>query len=374
MKRLTSFISGCVQRRWGTLLFASVTLCPFTSFGQQFQETDLVANASQTGVKVVDVDPNVVNAWGIARSSAGPWWISDEGKGVSTIYNASGQDAPPVLVTIPSAGQAPAGSPTGIVFNGSSDFEVAPGKPGIFIFATFDGTIAAWNPGVNPTVAIQKVKLPQGSVLTGLTIAEDEGQRMLYATDVREGGIRVFDTNFKPAETKRREFRDNHLPAKFVPFNIQNIGGNLYVSFAEQNQAKTFVNPGANLGAVGVFSPDGKLLFSFERGQWFDAPWGIVQAPSDFGAFSHSILVGQFGSGQIVAFDAVTGRFQGALQDQNGQPIQHDGLWALAFGAGNTNSGPANGLFFNAGPNAGTAGLFGFLTPVAADLTQGNDQ
>ena len=111
-----------------------------------------------------------------------------------------------------------------------------------------------------------------------------------------------------------------------------------------------------------------------ERGSWLDAPWGVVEAPSDFGIFSHSILVGQFGSGQIVAFDSVTGHFQGLLQDQNGQVIQHDDLWGLAFGAGNANSGAANALFFNAGLNEGKAGLFGFLTPVASDLTQGNDQ
>src|SRR6516165_6918807 len=140
MIKLTSLLSRCLQTRRGGLILASLALSPVASFAQQYQETDLVANASQPGVTTVD--PHLVDPWGIARSSAGPWWVSDQDKGVSTIYNASGKPAPPVLVTIPSAGQAPAGSPTGVVFNGSSDFAVEAGKPAIFVFATFDGTIA----------------------------------------------------------------------------------------------------------------------------------------------------------------------------------------------------------------------------------------
>ena len=372
MRKLTSALPDLIPSRCIAFTFSCLTLSPLTGLAQQYQETDLVANSSQQ--KVVDVDPNVINPWGIARSSAGPLWISDEGKGVSSIYNGSGQDAPPVLVTIPSAGQSPNGSPTGIVFNGSSDFEVEPGKPAIFIFATFDGTISGWNPQANPTVAIQKVKATPGSVLTGATIAEVNGTRFLFVADIHSGKIRVFDSNFNPVETQPTVFRDTHLPPDFVPFNIQNIGGNLYVTFARQNQTKNFVTTGPHLGAVDVFSAEGAVLQRLQRGSWFNAPWGVVEAPSDFGIFSHSILVGQFGGGEIAAFDAITGRLQGLLQDQNGQIIQHDDLWALAFGAGNANSGPANALFFNAGINEGKAGLFGFLAPVASDLTQGNDQ
>lgn len=372
MIKLTSLPSNSLQTRKRTLVLASLMLSPLASFGQQYQETDLVGNTSQSGVKTVD--PNLVNPWGIARSSTGPWWVGDEGKGVSTIYNASGQPAPPVLVTIPSAGQAPAGSPTGVAFNGSSDFAVESGKPAIFIFATFDGSICGWNPQVNATVAIQKVQPTPGSVLTGATIAENKGARFLYVTDVHEGNIRVFDTNFSPVKIADDAFRDGQLSKKFVPFNIQNIGGNLYVAFARQNKAKSFVDLGAHLGAVAIFSPDGHLLLSLQRGSWFNAPWGMTLASTDFGSFSHSILVGQFGSGQIAAFDAVTGNFQGTLQDQNGQAIAHPGLWGIAFGAGNTNSGAPNQLFFNVGTDQGQGGLFGFFSPVAADLTQGNDQ
>jgi len=353
------------------LTISWLALSPLTTFAQQYQQTNLVSNSSQPGV--VTVDPNLINPWGIARGSTGAWWLSDKGKGVATIFNGSGQPAAPTLVTIPSAGQAPAGSPTGIVFNGSTDFDVASGEPGIFIFATFDGTISAWNPAVNPTVAIVKVNAKPGSVLTGATIAESKGNRFLYVTDLHEGKIRVFDTSFSPVKNEP-EFRDDHLPAKFVPFNIQNIGGNLLVAFANENPAKNFVTFGADLGAVDVFSPEGNLLLRLERGSWFNAPWGLVQASTDFGTFSHSILVGQFGSGEIAAFDAITGHFQGNLEDANSKVISIPGLWGIAFGAGNANSGAPNQLFFNAGIDQQMGGLFGFLAPVASDLTQGNDQ
>ena len=364
---------------WGhrslTLILASATLLPVMSFAQQYQETDQVSNAGGQGATFVD--PHLLNAWGLARSSTGVWWVADQAAGVATLYNGEGiavnaQGAPqPLVVTIPHAGQGVSG-PTGLVFNGSSDFEIEPGKPGIFIFPSRDGTISAWNPQVNPTVAIQKVQAAPGSVLTGGTIAEVNNQRFLFVADVHQGKIRVFDKNFQPVPTAPEAFEDERLPANFVAFNVQNIGGNIYVAFAQQNQAKNFVNIGPGLGAVDVFSPDGVLSQHLETNSSMNAPWGIVQAPGDFGSFSHSILVGQFGGGPILAFDPVTGRFQGELRDQNNNIISHPGLWGLAFGAGNTNSGGANQLFFNVGTP--TSGLHGFFAPVAGDLTQGNDQ
>jgi uncharacterized protein (TIGR03118 family) len=371
MKKLTFFNGRPFWPRLLALSLALAGLLPSTSVAQQYQETDLVANSSQPGI--VTVDPNLVNPWGISRSSTGPWWVSDEGKGVATLYNGSGV-AQSLIVTIPQSGQNPTGTPTGIVFNGSSDFAVESGKPAVFIFAAFDGTISAWNPEANATVAIQKVQATTGSVLTGATIAQSNGQNLLYVTDVHEGKIRVFDTNFSSVKIPDDAFRDHGLPDKFVPFNVQNIGGNLYVAFAQQNAAKNFVTPGADLGAVVVFSPEGHALHRLERGSWFNAPWGLVQASTDFGTFSHSILVGQFGSGEILAFDAVTGQFEGKLEDQNSNVITHPGLWGIAFGAGSANSGAPNQLFFNVGTDQEKGGLFGFFSPVAADLTQGNDQ
>jgi uncharacterized protein (TIGR03118 family) len=375
MTKRSFLISFFMRRRCLAFILAGATLAPLTSFAQQYQETDQVSNVGGLGAKFID--PHLLNPWGIARSSTGAWWVSDQVAGVATLYNGDGiavnaQGAPqPLVVTIPHDGQGVSG-PTGLVFNGSSDFDVEAGKPAVFIFASRDGTISAWNPKVNPTVAIEKVKAAPGSVLTGATIAEIRGEHFLFVADVHQGKIRVFDKNFHEVQFPAEAFDDDRV-RNFIPFNIQNIGGHLYISFAQQNQAKNFVNLGAGLGAVDVFALDGQLLQRLETGPLLNAPWGIVLAPTDFGTFSHSILVGQFGSGQILAFDAITGRFQGQMRNQDNNIISIPGLWGIAFGAGNTNSGGANQLFFNAGVNK-TGGLHGFFAPVSSDLTQGNDQ
>jgi uncharacterized protein (TIGR03118 family) len=371
MKKLTSLANRPFGLALVALSLTGAGLLPCPASAQQYQETNLVANTSESGATTVD--PNLVNPWGISRSSTGVWWVSDQAKGVATLYNGSGV-AQSLVVTIPQSGQNATGTPTGMVFNGSSDFAVASGDPAVFIFAGFDGTISAWNPKANATVAIQKVQATPGSILTGATIAESKGQNLLYVTDVHEGKIRVFDTNFSAVKFPEDAFKDDHLSAKFVPFNVQNIGGNLYVAFARQNAAKNFVDFGAGQGTVDIFSAEGNLLLRLQRGSWFNAPWGLVQASTDFGTFSHSIIVGQFGSGEITAFDAVTGQFEGKLEDQNSNPISIPGIWALSFGAGNANSGAPNQLFFSAGTDQGAGGLFGFFSPVAADLTQGSDQ
>jgi uncharacterized protein (TIGR03118 family) len=294
------------------------------------------------------------------------------------------------VVTIPPSVPPPSiGTPTGVVFNGSAnDFRVAP--PGVaqtfFLFVSLDGTISGWDPAANPTTAITKVSTK--SVFTGATIAQIGNERFLYVADLKDAKITVYDSNFKEVAIGERHFdddmgfdddneeafEDHELPRGFAPFNIQNIGGDLYVAYAKQDQAKTFVTAGTGLGFVDVFSPRGRLLMRLEHGNWFNAPWGLTLAPSDFGTFSHRILVGQFGSGEILAFDAVTGRFQGKLNDQNNQVIAMTGLWGLAFGAGDQTSGAANTLFFNEGLNGGNDGLFGTLTPIATDIESGNGQ
>jgi uncharacterized protein (TIGR03118 family) len=358
-------------RRALIITSAFLVSLPAVSIAQQYQETDLVTPTQ---------DPNLKNPWGIARGTGGPWWVSDNVTGVSTLYNGAGVNQG-LVVTIPHTPQTSAGSPTGIVFNGSSDFAVTPGNPGVFIFASLDGTISAWNPGVDLTAAIQKVAGSTTSTLTGATIAQIGSKRFLYVADLQAGGITVYDTNFKPVNLAPGAFQDSHVPLGFAPFNIQNIGNNLYVAYAQQDSAKTFVNFGAGLGFVDVFSPAGQFLTQLQAGDWFNAPWGLVLAPSDFGTFSHKILVGQFGTGQILAFDDVTGAFEGQLRDQNNKVISIGGpgaLWSLAFGDGEPNSDPAgqpgNALYFTAGPDFPNGGLFGTLTPVAADLTQGSDQ
>jgi uncharacterized protein (TIGR03118 family) len=382
MKTNSHLNAGFLRRRALTFVSACVLASPAALFAQQYQKTNLVSDLGTLGAHTVD--PKLKNPWGIARGPSGnPWWVSDEKSGVSTLYNAQGTPANVLnpganglVVTIPPSVPPPSiGTPTGVVFNGSAnDFRVAP--PGVaqtfFLFVSLDGTISGWDPAANPTTAIRKVSTK--SVLTGATIAQIGADRFLYVADLKAGKIRVYDSNFQPVEVDEDAFDDDHLPPGFAPFNIQNIGGDLYVAYAKQDQAKTFVTSGTGLGFVDVFSPRGRLLMRLEHGDWLNAPWGLTLAPSDFGTFSHRILVGQFGSGEILAFDAVTGQFQGKLNDQKNRVIAMTGLWGLAFGAGDQTSGPANTLFFNEGLNGGNDGLFGTLTPIAADIDPGNGQ
>ena len=393
MKRNSHLDLGFLRRRTLSFVSACVLASPAALFAQQYQQTNLVSDLGTLGAQTVD--PNLRNPGGIARGPSGnPWWVSDERSGVATLYNAQGKPANPLnpggnglVVTIPSATSPPSvGTPTGVVFNGSAnDFRVAP--PGVgqtfFLFVSLDGSISGWDPAANPTTAITKVSTK--SVFTGATIAQIGDERFLYVADVKDAMIKVYDSDFKQIAVGEHHFgdgtgfapeafEDEELPPGFAPFNVQNIGGNLYVAYAKQNEAKTFVTSGPGLGFVDVFSRRGQLLLRLEHGNRFNAPWGLTLAPSDFGTFSHLILVGQFGSGEILAFNAVTGRFQGKLRDQNNNSIVLKGLWGLAFGAGDQTSGPANTLFFNEGLNGGSDGLFGTLTPIAADIDPGNGQ
>ena len=381
MKNANYIDPRSLRRRALEVISACVLFLPATLIAQQYNETDLVSDTKIEGTN--PPDPNLKNPWGIARGTTSPWWVSDNMAGVSTLYDGSGVKQM-LTVTIPHTPETAMGSPTGIVFNGSTDFAIpmglpGAGLPGLFIFVSIDGTISAWNPGLpNRNAAIPVVPGSTKAVLTGATIAELEGHRYLYVADLEAGKIKVYDADFEAVKFDEDSFSDDEIPREFAPFNVQNIGGNLYVAYAKQNQTKTFVDFGAGLGFVDVFSPRGRLLMRLEHGDWFNAPWGLTLAPTDFGAFSHKVIVGQFGSGEILAFDAITGRFEGKFENPNNSVISINGLWALAFGDGVPSSDPLNqpdnALFFTAGPNFGHDGLFGTLTPVKADLTQGNDQ
>jgi uncharacterized protein (TIGR03118 family) len=345
------------------LLTLTVGLSAQQTPTQHYKQTILVADTPGTGTVT---DPNLVNAWGISRSSTSPWWVSDNGTGKATLYNGAGTPFPvasPLVVTIPSGDPSAnaTGTPTGQIFNGTPGFRLSNGNPAAFLFVTEDGTLQGWNGGNTATI----VKNSHGaSVYKGMAIAAIGPSYYIYAADFRKGRIAVFDSWFNPVQLGRQAFRDPFIPRSFAPFNIQNIGGNLYVAFALPDSERHDEVDGAGLGFVDVFSPLGRLLMRLEYGAWFNAPWGLTQAPSDFGEFSHDILCGQFGSGQIVAFDPVTGRFKGLLYNTANAPITIDGLWGLNFGADSTNSGPATTLFFAAGPGGEQHGYFGTITAV----------
>jgi uncharacterized protein (TIGR03118 family) len=378
----------------------ALSLFPTLALAQHYQQTNLVSNVPVTPAASV-TDPNLQNAWGLVHGPTTPWWISNNAGGTSTLYNTSGlnpenpagQTPAPVLVPvtivalnapggapgngvkIPNAPSQPApGSPTSVMYNGSTtDFLLAPGKPAVFLFVTEDGTIQGWNSGVNATTAVIEVDNSQvpnknnGAVYKGATIAEIGGSEYILAANFRSGRIDVFDSNFKPVSVPEEAFHDDGIPQGFAPFNVQGIGPNIYVTFAQQDSAKHDPVAGAGLGYVVVFDGQGKNIAHLEHGDWFNAPWGVVLAPADFGEFSHALLVGNFRGGTVAAFNPRTGRFIGNVLNAGGATVNIDGLWALAFGNGGA-SGPGSTLFFTAGPDNETNGLFGTLTPVTSEL------
>ena len=332
---------------------------------QHYSQTNLVSNVSANAPKT---DANLVNGWGLARSSGGPWWVSDNGTGKSTLYDGTGTPQA-LVVTVP-------GAPTGTVFNGSSSFTLAPGKPAAFLFASEDGTISGWNPGVNATVA-QIAVTTANAVYKGLAIGSVNGVLRLYAADFHAGRVRMFDANFQEITASKGRGDDDDeggffgSPRGLAPFNIQNIGGTLYVAFAKQDSAKHDEVDGAGLGLVGAFTTSGRFIRWFEHVSDLNAPWGMAIAPSDFGAFSHHLLVGQFGSGQILAFNLETGAYAGKMIDAAGNTLAIEGLWGISFG-NDAKAGPATTLYFAAGPNGEANGLFGSLTAVSTDNFLGN--
>lgn len=345
-------------------------VCVIPATAQHFTIKNLV---SDTGAGGTIKDPNLVNAWGMSRSSGSPWWVSDNGTNLSTLYLGDGTIAP-LVVSVP-------GGPTGTVFNGTTDFPVN-GKPSAFIFATEAGTILAWNGGTAAT----QVGANSNAIYKGLARATIHGENYLYAADFHHGAIDVYDKDFQyvpksvlhSKDQGDHALRDCHpfsLPgegwAGFAPFNIQNIGGNLFVAFAKQDADKHDEVDGPGLGVVASFTPEGRLIRVFRHGKWLNAPWALAEAPGDFGPFSHTLLVGNFGSGQIAAYNEQTGRFLGLFQDAAGSPLYIDGLWGLSFG-NDSKAGLATTLYFTAGPNGESHGLFGSLNPVATDLTEGN--
>jgi uncharacterized protein (TIGR03118 family) len=326
---------------------------------QHYQQTNLVSDVPGLAAKT---DPHLVNPWGIARSQTSPWWVADNGTGVSTLYDGSGQPLSLVVTIPPPPGGTGPSTPTGIVFNGSSDFNVAPGKPARFIFVTQDGTISGWNPAADPTNAIIKVNNSGSAIYTGATIAQRAGANFLYVANFHGGTVDVFDANFTPVTLSTGAFKDPSMPEGFAPFNVQNVNGTIYVAFAKQDEDKEDEVAGAGLGFVAAFDPDGNLRMRLRSGQWMNAPWGIALAPADFGKLGNRLLVGQFGSGEIATFDARNGNFLGLLHGPQG-PLVIEGLWGLEFGNGSA-AGPANTLFFAAGIDDEEHGLFGTITPI----------
>lgn len=319
-------------------------------------------------IKAEHTDPNLVNAWGLVFNPSSAVWISDTGSGLSTLYKGLG-DTVPLVVKIPG------GSPTGIVYNGNDAFTVSKGgasQPSSFIFATEHGRISGWNYQVDPANAVTKVDNGQktGAVYKGLAIVDTGvAEPILYAADFHNGRIDVFDRDFNVVAPLTGKFTDPRLPAGFAPFGIQNIEGDLYVTYAKQDAARRDAVHGAGLGFVDVYDPNGKLLRRLVSRGHLNAPWGLAKAPADFGKFSNSILVANFGDGTINAYDDESGKFQGQLSLSNHRPLKIDGLWGISFGNDHSNQ-PANALFFAAGPDHEKHGLYGRIDAAMQGRTE----
>jgi len=310
--------------------------------GAQYTLINLVSNQSGAAEHS---DPLLVNAWGLTYGPGGPFWISDNGSGWSTLYTGVGVKQG-LQVSIPTAGGNGPGSPTGIVFNGSQDFQVQ-GWPAIFLFATLDGTISGWAPQSNLNDAIVGVTTP-GAVYTGLAITSNAAGNFLFAADVANNKVDVFDGTFKLVTS----FTDATLPAGFAPFGIQDFGGLLYVSFASTS--------GGTGGYIDIYSEGGVFLKRVAEGFPLNQPWGFAIAPKNFGPLSNTLLVSNnTNTGTINAFNSVTGQFVGTIKDINGKNIVIDQLWGIDFGGGAAKNGNTNQLFFTAGPDNNLAGTFG---------------
>jgi uncharacterized protein (TIGR03118 family) len=296
-------------------------------------------------------DGNLVNAWGLTSLPGSPWWVADNGTDVSTIYMADGTPRP-LVVSVPNA-------PTGAVSNTGPDFVVGSG-PALFLFATEEGKLLGWNMSVGTTAQVVADKSGEDAIFKGLAIAGDR----LYATDFHNGKVDVFDGSFGDVNVPGA-FIDPTIPAGFAPFGIQNVGGKIFVTYAKQDADREDDVAGQGLGFVDEFDTSGALLGRVASRGLLNSPWGLAPAPTSFGRFSGDLLVGNFGDGRITAFERQSnGRFEprGQLRTENGSLLTIDGLWALQFGKGAlANNGPTDSLFFTAGPDDESHGLFGTI-------------
>jgi uncharacterized protein (TIGR03118 family) len=364
-----------------SMMFAATLalLLPASVLAQQYHRTDLTTDASTVSPTAANVDPDLVNPWGLARGATSPWWVSDNGTGLSTLYTATGMKVllggTQPAVKIPTPDGTGTSAPTGTVLNTTTGFLVATGAKAFFLFVTEDGTIAGWNPTVSPDAVLLKNRAGK-AIYKGCAIARTQGgAAFFYATNFMSGSVEVFDTNLNrinPGNTSA--FRLPGLSSSWSPFNIQNVGGNLVVTFAHRAPGSHDEDHGVGLGHAGVFDPSGNLLLRLKDGPWFNAPWGVALAPGDFGKFTHRLLIGNFGDGTIHGFNLFTGLHQGAMiDDTTGQPLVIGGLWALSFGGDSTNNGMATTLFFSAGANDEADGIFGQLTAASSEQP-GNSQ
>jgi uncharacterized protein (TIGR03118 family) len=319
----------------------------------QFTVNPLVSD--QPGVAPV-TDPDLVNAWGLTSSATSPWWVSDNGTDKSTLYRGSDGAKQALVVSVP-------GGPTGTVFNPTSGFVLPTGGKALFLFDGEDGIIRGWNGAQGTTAIVVKDRSDVDAIYKGLAIADTSNGPRLYAADFHNARIDVLDGSF--GLVPNSGFEDPSLPKGFAPFNVQVIGDRVFVAYAKQDADAEDEIAGQGLGRVDVYDLDGNLLGGIDGHGQLNAPWGLAVAPASFGSFAGDLLVGNFGDGKINAFHEVSrgqGVHVGELRGSDNRPLAIDGLWALQVSQGG-NNGTAGQLFFTAGPDEETHGLFGTIAP-----------
>lgn len=332
-----------------------------------FKQTNLVSDGF---VPAATTDPNLINPWGVSFSPTGPFWVSDNGTGVVTIYDGAGKPVSiagnPVITVAAPPGQSAPSAPTGQVFNSAGEgFDISANghtASSVFLFATEDGTISGWNPKVDAghtVIAVDNSQGGNGAVYKGLAIGTAGGETFLFAANFRNGTVDVFNKDFKQVNS----FTDPDVPQGFAPFNVQVLDDKLFVTFAKQNEQKHDDVAGAGNGVVDEFDLHGHLLNRVASSGTLDSPWGLAIAPDTFGKFAGDLLVGNFGDGTINVFNPDNDHFLGQLTGTDGKPVTIGDLWALIPGNGSNGSDP-NKIYFTAGIQKEAHGLFGSLTAV----------
>jgi uncharacterized protein (TIGR03118 family) len=352
-----------------------------------FTDTALVSNSSTVVATAKTIDANLQNPWGIAVAPGSPFWISDNNSNLSTLYSGIGANetqgvtgSPGVGVAIPASAAGVPANPTGQVFNGNGGFLISTSngqESALFIFSGEGGTIAAWakDSGAAAVTAYDDgvANGANHAVYKGLAIGTVGGATFLYATDLHNNKVDVFDTNFSKPAAMQGKFIDPMIPAGFVPFGIAALNGNLYVTFAKQDSAMHDETTGAGLGYVDIFDFSGNLMGEFASAGALNAPWGIAIAPAGFGSLEGDVLIGNFGDGMINIFSpngTSLANFEGPLMSSSGQPFAFPGLWSLVFGNGDADK-PVTTLFYTAGFADQTDGVFGGITVTASPTPVG---
>ena len=326
-----TYLAGCV-----------LVLATSAALAQNYQRTNL---DSDLAGKAKHQDTLLKNAWGLAYGPGGPFWISDEATGWTTLYDALG-NIQSLKATIPPASGTGSGSPTGMVYNGSSEFKIR-NWTSLFLFSTLDGTISGWS-SFDPSTALIGVT-KTGAVYTGLAITSKTSGNTLFAANAATNMVDIYDANFKFVKS----FTDTTIPAGFSVFGIQDIGGKLYVSYVSSS--------GGTGGYIDIFGEDGTFVKRLAHGKPLNQPWGFAVAPSNFGPLSGTLLVSNNTSGGTInGFNLTTGKFVGTMVNAAKKPIVFPGLWGIEFGGGSSANGKTNQLFFTSGPSD-TDGYFGVI-------------